>query len=174
MASLKLIPVPSLQRVRCNDNDVITVRLGEYAVASNPHFLSTLSLGSCLAIIFYCQRKKIGGLAHAMLPEPSGQVHDPSPGKYVTTAISALFEEFRKRGVLKSEIEVALIGGANLLSSVSKLAIGSRNVKTARRILSSLGFRIVCSDVEGAHGRSVLLDTTTGSLYIAKTGGKSL
>ena len=53
----------------------IQVAIGEGVVARPPHIISALGLGSCVAVTLYDTQRRIGGLAHIMLPD-SARVSD--------------------------------------------------------------------------------------------------
>ena len=45
-----------------------SIRMGEMAVAINDGVLRTL-LGSCIGLALYDQNRRVGGLAHVVLPD---------------------------------------------------------------------------------------------------------
>jgi len=149
------------------------VGIAEYKIAHNPVNLSTWALGSCIAIILFDPYKKIGGLAHCMLPEPHGIVD--SVGKYVVTAIPEMVKCFKKLGVQEKTLRAAIVGGASVLkmsfTSVSANdtlgGIGLRNVKKAKDVLHSLGIPIDVNETGGNRGRNLLFKPVTGEVLIA-------
>ena len=46
----------------------LRVKVADYAVASGNAVISTIGLGSCVAIMLYDGSSRIGGLAHILLP----------------------------------------------------------------------------------------------------------
>ena len=54
-----------------------SIRMGEMAVAINDGVLRTL-LGSCIGLVLYDRKRKVGGLAHVVLPESRGETDRPS------------------------------------------------------------------------------------------------
>ena len=46
----------------------IRVKVADYAVANGDSIISTIGLGSCVAIMLYDGSSRIGGLAHILLP----------------------------------------------------------------------------------------------------------
>ena len=44
----------------------IQVTIGEGVVAETPHVITSLGLGSCVAVILYDAGRRTGGLAHVM------------------------------------------------------------------------------------------------------------
>ena len=148
-----------------------TIRVGmaDLAIAKAPDCLETLALGSCVAIVLYDPVVKIGGLAHAMLPDihfasinARDRVH-----KFVNTAIEVLVDQMVRHGVSIATIRAKLVGGANMFPGISAndvMHIGERNVQAARAQLVTLNIRIVAEQTGGSLGRSIHLDTQTGKL----------
>lgn len=147
------------------------VGLAEYAVIQSPGVLKTHGLGSCIAIGLYDPVAEVGGLAHAMLPECEDC---DIPGKYVTTAIETLIDELVAAGASQSRLEAHLAGGSSLFEfdGIGD-SIGSRNVAMAEARLDELNIPIIAAEVGGHNGRTVELDTETGTLRITTTGGDS-
>lgn len=147
----------------------IPVQIGELKVAGPGAVLYTVGLGSCVAIALYDRALRIGGLAHAMLPDPSnGRRHTPA-GRFATTAVPALVEMMRDAGADPMRITARLAGGSSMfeaLLSDQGRRLGSRNVEAAREALARLGTAIGAEDVGGSHGRSVYLRTADGSVTV--------
>lgn len=53
-------------------NGEYIVGMGRIAVAHTPSVLTSLGLGSCVGVSLYSSSKKVGGLAHIMLPDSHG------------------------------------------------------------------------------------------------------
>ena len=89
----------------------IFLKPGEVASATEPARVSTI-LGSCIAVTIFNQRLRIGAICHALLPKnPKG--HDAL--RYVDSAISSMLQKFEAMGIGKNEMEVKLLGGADVL-----------------------------------------------------------
>ena len=76
----------------------IRVKVADYAVATGDTIISTLGLGSCVAIMLYDGSSRIGGLAHILLPSEGLSLDSENRAKFPSTAIPMLVEEMRKRG----------------------------------------------------------------------------
>ncbi len=80
--------------------DKYGVKTGEIKLAEQPDKLTALGLGSCVAVTLYEPNKKIGALAHVMLPK--SRTSDPRrPGKYADTAIEEMIEKMKEKGCKK-------------------------------------------------------------------------
>lgn len=142
----------------------INVPASSYAVTSGDRVLTALGLGSCVAVILHCATRKIGGMAHPLLPAPTTQSPDP-PEKYVGTCIEALLAEMVARG--SGTLTAKVVGGAEMFSArEASLDIGKRNVEQARRVLAMHGIPMLAEDVGGSHGRSVWFMVGTGRVVI--------
>jgi chemotaxis protein CheD len=146
--------------------DVVLIKMAEMAVAGNSTLLKT-TLGSCVAIVLHDSRRRIGGLAHIMLPERLRE--DQTVGKYAETAIPHLLSQLLAGGCSHKNLRAMLTGGANMFrySGDKKITtIGERNVEAAKRILGDLEIPITYEDTGGEQGRTVLFDSHSGEIQI--------
>ena len=152
----------------------IMVRMADYKIARNDQTLTTQALGSCVGVVLYNPYLRVGGLAHCMLPEPRGKVE--AVGKYVSTAIPSMVKDLTFMGCTINSLRAAVVGGARILRFSNPeynsviFNIGSRNARTARKVLSELGIPIEVEDVGGTRGRSLLFDLKTGEIFVSYTG----
>ncbi|MEA1874556.1 MAG: chemotaxis protein CheD [Bacteroidota bacterium] len=91
------------------------VATGQLAISSQNGMISTSPLGSCVAVIAYDKTSKTGGIAHIMLPGKSPKENKTEENKYAENAIENLLDELKKSGSNKANIEICLLGGANVL-----------------------------------------------------------
>lgn len=150
--------------------DELKVKMADLVVSKAPNILSTLGLGSCLGITLYDPIKKIGGLAHIMLPDINAVKIRTNKAKFVNTAIEEMLQEMLDLGAGKKNIEAKIIGGAHMFGFVKSnvlLNVGERNVSKAREELDRAGIRIVAEDVGLDYGRSVFFHLADGSVKIA-------
>lgn len=155
-------------------SETVRVGMAEYKAAKSPATLVTLGLGSCVGVVLYDHIKKIGGLAHVMLPDSNFSVKKSFyPGKFADTAIDALMEEITKLGGNRSNIISKIAGGAQMFQIKSEnniMQIGKRNVAAVRAKLSQLNIKIAAEDVEGNYGRTIEFFCDTGELTIKTIG----
>lgn len=120
--------------------------------------LLALGLGSCIGICAYDFKVGVAGLAHVVLPDSGG--NKEARGKFADTAIPLLLEEMGRWGAHPSQIQVALVGGAQLFmgsGTDARLDIGPRNAAAVLVALERHGLRIVACDLGGVLGRTVTL-----------------
>ena len=92
------------------NNSLINVGVAQVKISSSPSILRTI-LGSCVGICIYDRIKKIGGLAHILLP--NDQVKGANPEKYADTAIPLLVNQLIKDGAKKEFMSAKIAGGAS-------------------------------------------------------------
>ena len=144
-----------------------SIRMGEMAVAINDGVLRTL-LGSCIGLVLYDRKCKVGGVAHVVLPESRGETD--RPGKFMDTAIPALMRDMKKLASGAIEPTARIVGGANMFATEVVETIGKQNIEASARLLEALRIPIVGRHCGGDQGRRMSLDTTTGLIIIEIVG----
>lgn len=159
-------------------SDLLNVGVSEIKVSSNGDTLASFGLGSCVAVAMHDPIRKIGGLAHVMLPSSRGRDVSLTPGKFADTAVPALLAEMEKLGSRARSIQCKIVGGAHMFESpgyssessgqisVRSARIGQSNVEAVRNALKEAGVPLVGEEVGGNHGRTVRFSTETGLLDI--------
>ncbi|ODS34202.1 MAG: chemotaxis protein [Candidatus Scalindua rubra] len=144
-----------------NNGNIVTVGVGDLKIASTPKIIKT-SLGSCVAVVLFDKIKKTGGLLHLMLPKCNERGGKPS--KYADTGIPLLVDLMvNKVKSNKNTLTAKIFGGAKMFNVNSELFdIGRSNAIETKKILSTMGIRIVASRVGGTKGHQISLDTNTG------------
>lgn len=145
------------------------IGIGEYCVGSEP--MTTIGLGSCIALILHNERFSIGGMAHVMLPESKG--HSDRPGKFADTAVTILLKEMDALGSRNGSVTAKLVGGANMFGfNDNSLNIGDRNIKAVHMVLQEYRIPVLSEDVGGKVGRSVLyFPQNHGMITVRKANG---
>ena len=152
---------------------IINVGVAKLETASNPLILRTI-LGSCIGICIYDRTKKIGGLAHILLPESRDKAN---PEKYAETAIPLMLSRLYKEGCKKESLSAKIAGGASMFkfkvnSSLAK--IGERNIEVTKRILEENGIPITKEDVGGHAGRTIDFFLEDGRLKVKSEGKEKI
>jgi chemotaxis protein CheD len=146
---------------------------GESHLARTPTVIRTL-LGSCVGISFWSARLRIGALCHAQLPKaPAGGMGTlpPSVGhRYVDFAIRDFVRRFEELGADRSQMEVKMFGGADVLlvSDPATATIGRMNCEMARRVVEEEGLRVLASSLGGVCGLNIKFDTRTGEVWVRR------
>lgn len=149
----------------------VMVGISQLEVARAPAVLGALGLGSCVAVILHDAERKIGGLAHVLLPSTSvGRRQQDAPGRYAPTAIEELQKRMLEMGASRSRLTARLVGGASMFTGLQPpgtIQMGERNVHAAREALHRHRIRLIGEVVGGDYGRSVELDVETGKVRVS-------
>jgi len=153
---------------------VVYIHPGESHLVRKPTILRTL-LGSCVGITFLIPRLRIGALCHPMLPTypltpPPGLI--PGSGhRYVDFAIHDLTHQFDALGAHRSEVQVKLFGGGDVLmvqSENSRPTVGKLNIEVALKVLEEVGFTVIASSLGGVRGVNIIFNTETGEVLLQR------
>jgi len=151
---------------------VIVVGMADLKVAKHPDILTTLGLGSCVGITLYDASKKIGGLAHVMLPTYKG-FEGQNIAKFADSALIELVNQLARIGAPRGSLVAKIAGGAHMFGRTHNndmLKIGERNASASIAILKQLGIPVKANDTGGSHGRTIELHMDTGALKIRTVG----
>jgi len=146
----------------------IRVKVADYAVAA-AGTISTIGLGSCVAIVLYDASTRVGGIAHVLLPNESMSRDRSNPAKFPSSAVPLLLTEMRLLGARVERVRAKIVGGASMFANLiptGGINIGERNVAAVRGVLSEAKIPIIAEDVGADHGRSVYLFLDDGRVEV--------
>jgi len=148
----------------------INVGIGEWAVSKRSEdILKTYALGSCVAVMIYDVKVRVGGLIHIALPDSSvdPQRAQIQPGYFADTGLPRMIEEMKILGASRAGVWAKLAGGASMMDATGIFDIGKRNVLAVKKILwrSSLG--PVAEDTGGLKSRTVSFDISGGGVILS-------
>jgi chemotaxis protein CheD len=161
------------------DSGLLEVYLhpGESYLARQPAIIRTL-LGSCVGVSFWSQRRGIGALTHCQLPRcpailaASKNLLDGH--RYVDFAIRDIARQFDELGARRSEMQVKVFGGADVLliseEASAKPSVGKLNWQAALEVVQSEGFHMTASSLGGTIGRNIRFNTETGEVQLRWLG----
>ncbi|MBN1162447.1 chemotaxis protein CheD [Patescibacteria group bacterium] len=151
------------------------VRTGQIEVAKDDEILEALGIGSCVIVCLYDRSKKLGGMAHIMLPEksllPENRRHQVSaPAEFVDDGINNLIKLLQKHGGELDSFEVKLFGGAEMFGNIRPApeSLGTINLNAVKKIIEDLGLEVVSEDVGGNTGRSLKFFLSSGDVEVRK------
>jgi chemotaxis protein CheD len=154
----------------------IVIKVADLRLGRDGDVLVTYGLGSCVAIVLYDPAKKLGGMAHVMLPSKSLARRDDVPGKTAQGAVPALMELLEAAGANSRRVTGRLVGGASLFASLSppgSIQMGERNVVASREVLNQHGIPLVAEMVGGERGRSVWFRISDGAVIVRSAADQS-
>ena len=155
------------------EGDVSDVYLhpGESHLARTPAIIRTI-LGSCVGVTFWSRKLSIGALCHAQLPRcPSPKTVSSGEGyRYVDFAIRDFVRQFEELGAVRSEVEVKMFGGADVLVVVdpASATIGRMNCEVAVEVAQAEGLNVVASSLGGTSGLNIRFHTMTGEVLLRR------
>ena len=161
-------------------SEVVNVGVAELKTGSNSCVLASFGLGSCVAVAMFDPFKKIGGLAHVMLPESRGkEAPEGANGKFADVAVPILVEELIQIGARRNRLKCKIIGGAqmfeipgvqkreNALITGPPAHIGARNIEAVKNELEKLRIPLIGEDTGGNYGRTVKFNSSTGEVEVS-------
>lgn len=151
------------------EGNLIEVQMAQMVISQAPSVLVTKGLGSCLGITFFDPFRKIGAMAHPMLPDFSKSRAQVNPNRYVNSVIKSTLEELKNKGCSSSRLEIKIFGGAHMFRCIntdSVLNVGQRNTEIAWAVFKELGLNILGQEVGGTFGRTIFLNLETGKVLI--------
>lgn len=143
------------------------VGMGQIALTSGEDVAHSV-LGSCLGLALYDPRKRLGALAHIVLPSALGRAG--SPGKYADTALEWMLDALRRVGADPKRLVCKLTGGANMFTGNGPFQIGQQNIDAARQHLAAANIAVVAEHLGGKNGRRVVFECETGKVTVEVAG----
>ncbi len=140
------------------------VNTGEVFSGGFETILNSGAIGSCVVITAFDPVKIVGAMAHVMLPgtfQVRNQLHAT---RYAANAIEEMLCQLRKFGINEENIEICLVGGANVLTR-EKDSIGQDNLDSVVKILFEKRIEIKAKSIGGFERRTALFDIGKGCIY---------
>lgn len=127
-------------------------------------------LGSCISVTFFCRDPFFAAMNHAMMPKSPSQAE--TSFKYVETSIEHMHKRFQAKGILPSQVEVKVFGGANMFHNscplTAKELIGEKNIAITISMLSDLNYVVDAYDLGKDYGRKLFFYTDTGRVLMKR------
>ena len=139
------------------------VTTGCLATGSKNGIIKTSPLGSCVAVIAYEKASKTGGIAHIMLPGKSPTKDKAEENKYAENAIENLLDALKSLDSKKANIEICLVGGANVLRKEND-TIADNLILSIFEILEREKLSIKKTSLGGYERRTAKLTLHSGSV----------
>ncbi len=145
----------------------LLVGMGQVVFGQAPQRMRAI-LGSCIGLALYHPGRKMGVMAHIVLPEAAGR--DGAPGKFADSAVPHMLELLGKHGLTSPGLTAKFCGGANMFSGSGPLQIGGANAAAVTAALDKAGIRVAGQDVGGTRGRRVEFDCASGAMIVECAG----
>ncbi len=138
------------------------VDTGEVKIATEGTILRSVAIGSCVVVAAINFKRKIGAMAHIMLPGSAPQ-QSLEKTKYAFDGIEQLLNQMFEAGANTDETEVCLVGGGNVLKREDD-TICEANIKSVTDILKENDIPIRSSVLGGTKRKSVFIDVEKGRI----------
>jgi len=147
----------------------LVVDISDIQVSNDPACeIVTYALGSCIAVIVYDPRLRVGGMLHYMLP--SAQVAptqaEQRPAMFADTGIPLLFDQIYSFGCRDVDLIVKAAGGGKLYDADGPFDIGRRNYLKLNELFRSRRITIAAEDVGGCKSRTVRMAIDSGRIIV--------
>ena len=146
---------------------IADVNTGEVKIATEGAILRSVAIGSCIVVAAINFKRKIGAMAHIMLPGSAPQ-HSLEKTKYAFDGIEQLLNQIFEAGANTDETEVCLVGGGNVLKKEDD-TICEANIESVTQILEGKNIPVIASVLGGTKRKSVFMDVENG--YISYIEG---
>lgn len=149
------------------------IGIAQMMVSDKPDdLLVAPNLGSCLGVSVYDPKNKFGGMIHCLLPLSTS---DPDKAKerpcmYVDTGVALLLESILKKGAKKSDLVIAVVGGANINDENGVFEIGKKNFTVLKKILWKNNLLIKAQHVGENFSRTISLSIGSGEVSLKYNG----
>ena len=153
--------------------EIIKVGMADLNICKSPDGLTTLGLGSCGGIALRDHVKKVGGLAHIMLPDSTAIKDNTNIPKFADTGIVELVNRIISAGGSKTRLVAKIAGGAQMFAFQNKsslIKVGEKNVMAVKKKLEELNIPILAEDTGENYGRTVIFYPETGDFVIRAVG----
>lgn len=154
---------------------IIKVGMADLNTCVSPDGITTIGLGSCVGIAIRDPDKKVGGLAHVMLPDSTEIKNNSNIYKFADTGIEELVRKIvEELGGNRRKLVAKIAGGAQMFSFQNKTTmarIGDRNVEASKKKLAELKIPILAEDTGANYGRTVIFYPENGD-YVIRSVGK--
>lgn len=143
--------------------------MADLKVGVRKGIIVTSGLGSCVGVTLYDEQRKVGGMAHVMLPEIPKNGKKGNPAKYADTALEKLLKEMKNMRARVKRLEAKIAGGAQMFDfsdTSDKMRIGARNIKAVKRELKERSIPLRGEEVGEDYGRTMELHLDTGKVVI--------
>jgi len=152
--------------------EIVDVEIGDVKVGKRI-ILKSAAIASCIVITAYDSKKKIGALAHIMLPGHSPKKSEFSvfqKTRYAYDAVDEMINRITQLGADRNNIETCLVGGANVLKKEND-TICEKNISSVVEIMNKKRIKIGLKILGGTARRSVSFDAERGELFCAEGDG---
>ncbi len=138
---------------------------GGLAFSSQPGLLRTL-LGSCVSMVAWHPRRRIGGMCHYLLADRPRSGDGEPDGRYGDDALAMIEQRMLAAGTPPAEYVAGIYGGANVVDFAGVPDIGRRNIEAADAWCRRHGIAVIERDVGGRYHRVIEFNVGEGHVRV--------
>ena len=141
---------------------------GEFAVGDAGMRMRTL-LGSCVSIVLWHARFRVGAMSHFLLAARGHAAHGPLDARYGDEALTLMIAGLARYGVAPADCEAKIFGGGNMFpdqAHLGPLHVGRRNGEAAREMLRGQGIPVASENLFGVGHRTIVFEVATGNVWV--------
>ncbi|MGB5986545.1 MAG: HDOD domain-containing protein, partial [Desulfobacterales bacterium] len=135
------------------------VHTGSFWVGSSPGLALEAVLGTCVGVVLYDPRNRVGGLHHILLPDPV--YLDQNPERYASSGLPLFIHALCEKGAAPGNLKAQIAGGA-LVGKLNyhdfDLDIGGRTTERVLALLKHAQIPVENSVTGGVGGCRVRLE----------------
>ena len=146
---------------------ILSVNTGDVKVGRGKTVLRASAIGSCIVVVAYDKVRRVGGMAHVMLPGCAPDKKKRQETRYAEDAIDILLKRLKGLGASAGDLAVCLVGAGNVLKRPEDTVCQS-NIDSVLDIIKKKNLNVVSQDLGGHLRRSATLDIAEGKLYRAQ------
>ena len=151
----------------------VTLRPGEFYFGDKRTRIRT-TLGSCVSIVMWHEKRLIGGMCHYLLPNRSMPHRMAPDGRYADEAIELFMREISAANTELSEYQVKIFGGGNMFPRHKRRGkyanVPSKNVIAAREIVKHYALNVIGVNLGGVGHRQIVFDVWSGDVWVRHVG----
>lgn len=144
---------------------------GQWHVGRHVAQMRTL-LGSCVAVILWHPKRRMGAMCHYLLPSRRRTPGMPLEGRFGDEAMTLMAQALKRHQIPPQEFEAHLYGGADTMpdSVGAKLNVGERNIEAGWSLIEEHGYTLQAVDVGDSIPRTVQLCLRSGEVTVRRGG----
>ncbi|BDA79015.1 putative chemoreceptor glutamine deamidase CheD 1 [Leptospira kobayashii] len=135
-------------------------------------------LGSCVSIVLWHPKKKIGGMSHYILPGRNNSANmQILEGKYGEEAFLLFLKEIKLTKLPISEFKAKIFGGSDMFSReeedlklesnfTNAKLVGQKNINFAKQILSDHSISVISENTGGSKARKIFFTVWDGEVWL--------
>ncbi|MBC8471041.1 MAG: chemotaxis protein CheD [Planctomycetes bacterium] len=143
---------------------IVNVSTGQVKIGRKGEILKSTAIGSCVVIAAYDSGKKIGVMAHVMLPGRAPKNGYGESTRYAADALDQMIRIITAQGANLCDLGICLVGAGNILKKKDD-TICKDNIESITQLLKEKHIPVRAAVLGGTERKSISMDIESGSVY---------